>query len=40
MSSHNRIVGAWVNAHKTDRLVVAVYEQTHEDFQMEPGKNL
>lgn len=38
--SRSRIVGTWVNAQKTDRLVVAVYEQTYKHFQMEPLKNL
>lgn len=40
LCSRGRIVGTWMNAQKTDRLVVAVYEQKHEDFQMEPLKNL
>lgn len=40
MCSRSRIVGTWENAQKTGRLVVAGYEQTHQDFQMEPLNNL
>lgn len=40
LCSRARIVRTWMNAQKTERLVVAVNEQTYEDFQVEPLKNL